>query len=147
MAVPLGIFRHVGVEQVNRHRVAIHTQHVVLPRAHGHLPLFDLYGDVAFYRSQRAFRFPLLGLLALISRSIQVLAKVSVAVDQGHGNHRSSKIRSRTESISRQHPQTAAVGRHVWVQRDLHRKISDVWGLSAWFHMSHSFAYKSVSTA
>ncbi len=72
---------------------------------------------------QLGFRVPLLRLLELISCGVKDLAKVSLAIGQGHGYHRGAQVGSGTQRVARQDSQTSAIGRDVWFQRNFHREV------------------------
>src|SRR5216683_2991673 len=75
------------------------------------------------YFGQLGFRVPLLRLLELISCGVKDLAKISLAIGQGHSYHRCTQIGGGTQRIPSQDSQTPAVRRDVWFQRNFHRKI------------------------
>ena len=125
VAVPFGVFGNVGVEQIDGDDVAVDTQHVVFPGANPDLPLFDLDRDAAVDRFEGAFGFPLLRLLGLLARGVEILAEISLAVDQRDGHQGRAQIGGGAERVAGQHAQAATVGRHVGIERDLHREVGD----------------------
>ena len=44
-------------------------------------------------------------------------------------------MKRRSERITCEHPQTAAIGRHVGIERNLHREISNGGDFRPWLHI------------
>ncbi len=145
--VSLAVLRYIRVQQIDGHNVAIDADHVVLPRPNPNLALFELDRNSSLHLLQDALGFPLLRLLRLVAGGIKQLPEITLAIDQGHSHDRGAQIGSRPKSVAGQHPQTAAVGRHVGVERDLHGKICDGGWLNPWLHKADISAQISFYAA
>src|SRR5205823_11874729 len=95
----------------------------VLPGANKNLAAFNFHRNPRPDLGQLGLRVPLLRLLELISCGVKDLAKISLAIGQGHGYYRGAQISRRTKGVACQDSQTSAVCRNVWFESNFHRKI------------------------
>jgi hypothetical protein len=119
------VLRQVGVEHVDRHLVAADPTQPVQPRAQMHLASLQGQGHAFFEGRQEPLRLPLRRGFGLRSIRRNVLAKEPLAVQQRHGDDRHTEVGRRSQRVACQHPQAAAVSRHLRPQAYLHREISD----------------------
>jgi hypothetical protein len=64
-------------------------------------------------------------LLGLVPVRVEVLAKVALAVQQGHGDHRQAHVGGAAQGVAREHAEAAGVGGDLARKRDLHREVGD----------------------
>ena len=114
----------VGVEEEDRHD-AVGADDVVSPYSGDDRTARDREGDRGGQRFEMIVDPPALRLLVLQPACIEMLAEVALAVEQRDGDHRVRGVGRRPDDIAREHAQSAAVGRHVGGNGDLHRHVSD----------------------
>src|SRR5712692_5937642 len=68
--------------------------------------------------------------LSSASMKLERLIEVSFAVQQRHRNHPHLEVGGGAHGVTREHPWSAAVGRHRRLQGDFHREIGNYFQLS-----------------
>ena len=119
------IVRERSVQEVHGHHMASYAEDDIAPRAESHRAAVDSYVRASGEGLQCILGRPDRVLLALVSLIVEALAKIALAVQQGHGNHRQPHIGSRPERVACQDAQAPAVRGYRGFEADLHRKIGD----------------------
>jgi len=81
-AIPGRVLRQVGVQQIDRNDVTGASRHVIAPCANGHGAVFHRYSDARRLFSAKVFYDPGLDVFGLLALRVQMLAKISLAVQQ-----------------------------------------------------------------
>ena len=119
------IVRERSVQEVHGHHMASYAEDDIAPRAESHRAAVDSYVRASGEGLQCILGRPDRVLLALVSLIVEALAKIALAVQQGHGNHRQPHVGSRPERVACQDAQAPAVRGYRGFEADLHRKIGD----------------------
>jgi hypothetical protein len=124
--IPFIVFWKVTVKEVDRDGKITDALYLILPCPKVDGPSLDGdrnllrqgFAEVTHNPSDRLFLLP--------SAGIEALIEIPFSMKKRHTNQRESQVCGRSEGISRQDPQTAAVGRHSRLESNFHRKVGDV---------------------
>ncbi len=128
VAVGLGVFGQVGVEQEHRHAGAGDALHVEAPGAQRDVATFDAHSRALRHLAECLGRRPGLWRFALRAIGRQVLPEVALAVHERHRHHRQFGVSRRAHRVAGEHTQAAAVGGQAFGEADLHREVGDCFG-------------------
>jgi len=112
----------VGVQKIDRYP-SLDAHLIVLPDADVDVSPADLNGDLKGERLHKGAGIEIGVEFFLCSHGIDGLNEVAPLVEQSHCNQRKTKVCRGFDVISSQNPETAAVGRDVFVETDLHAEI------------------------
>jgi hypothetical protein len=119
------VFWKVAVEEKDGYRVAADSLHLILPGSKEDVSTLD--GDGSFLRQRftKVINDPFYRFLSLPSTGIEPLIEISSPMEKRHCDQRDFQICSRSDRISRQDPQATTVSRHLWLESNFHRKVSN----------------------
>ncbi len=122
-AILLRIRFQRGVQKIDRNDEAVDTFDVVAPGAQLDAAVLERHGYAGRLFFQKVFDPPDHGIFGLGSIFSQSLCEISAAIEERDCDHRQLDVGRRSDRVSRQNAQAAAVTRHGVLQGDLHRKI------------------------
>ena len=117
----------IGIQEIDRNP-PFDADLVVFPDADVDVSSLDLDGDLEGQGFHKGPRIEIGVDFFLLPHGVDGLNEVAPFVEQGHGDQRKIEIRCGFDVVSGQNPQTAAVGRDVFVETNLHAEISDFHG-------------------
>src|SRR5580704_14605106 len=137
--IPARVSFQIGVEKVDGHDVPGASFKVVAPGAHGYDSLFHRYRDARRFFGAEIGWIPRLDVLALDSRLVDVLLKISFAVQKREGCEWNAEVSRGTQRVSRQNAEAPGIGGHGRMNGDFHGEVSDLTRLRKrfvckWFH-------------
>ena len=125
LLVPGTVFREIGVQEVYRHHKTADALDLIFPGPDLHFPALDGHRGPLRHLRQEIIDGPLHRLFGLVAQGVQPLVKIAFAVEQADGHHGHLEIGGRTDGVSGQGSQPAAVSGHAGLQGDLHGEIGD----------------------
>ena len=119
------VFLQVGVQQVERHPADLHPPDVHLESARAELKLHTERSPlfVPLQGQRQVVEVVLRVVLLLPSLIVEILAEVTLTVEQAHPHQGQPQVGGRFEVVSGQDAQTAGIDRQRLVQAELHGKI------------------------
>ncbi len=121
-----GVLRKVHVQKIDRNSVTGETGDQVSPAANLDFRAGEKYGDERLNRIEDVFRISLLRLFALLPSFVEVLAKITFAVQKGHAHHGDPRVLRRlTQCVACQNAEPPAIRWKTGVYGDFHREIGD----------------------
>ncbi len=112
-AIPARIAIEIGIEQIDRHDVAVAAHQVVAPCAHRHIAAFHRHRDPRGFFRAEVSGIPRLHFFGLIAGLVQMLLEISFAMHQRKRDQRNAKIRCGAQRVSGKHSQAAGVRGHL----------------------------------
>ena len=117
---------YIAIQQINRYYVTADTLDQISPRAQLDSSSFDFNLNARVHLVQQRFWSPVHCRFSLVSRLIERLTEVALAIQQSDANHANSEVRGRSQRVARQHAETTGKGRQIVIKANLHREIADL---------------------
>ena len=121
----LVVARDVGIEVDHRDDAPRNPHGVISPGADLDFPFLDDDRDAGSERLEAFAHVPRLRRFDLVALGVQFLMKVSLARQQGDGDHGHLHIRGRANRIAGQDAQSSAVGGDIRLESDLHGEVGN----------------------
>ena len=116
---------NAGIEEVHRDRPAVDTDEVATPHSDGHRTASDHDLNVGVESFELVTHLPADDTLHLTARMVDLLAKESFVVHQGHAQQGDREVRGGPEEVTGQDAQTTAEAGYPVADGDLHGEVRD----------------------
>ena len=123
--VLLGIGGQVGINEVYGNQVVRDATHLVPPGAQFDVAFSYVHVRAGWHFLEVGFRVPNDDLFPLVPVLVETLVEIAFAMEKAHRDQGHPEVRGGSHGIAGQASQAAAVGRHLGLQRDLHREIGN----------------------